>query len=79
MVGVLLPNCPEYAVVVLGTLHAGLTITTMNPIYTPHELAHQLNASKAKVLVTSYELLDKVTRNLVLGFQFNYLYFVTGQ
>ena len=71
-VGVLLPNCPEYAIVVLGVsfltqqhkvysasefifkggffleekktqvLHAGLTLTTLNPAYTPHELAHQV-------------------------------------
>ena len=61
VVGVLLPNCPEYAVIVLGCLYAGLTITTLNPIYTPHELSLQINASKAKCLVTSYETLDKVS------------------
>jgi len=60
VVGVLLPNCPEYAVVVLGVLHAGLTLTTLNPAYTPHELAHQLDASGASTLITSYSLLEKV-------------------
>ena len=36
-------------------------ITTLNPIYTPHELSHQLNASKEKYLVTKFETLDKVS------------------
>ena len=62
----LLPNCPEYPVVVLGTLHAGLTLTTMNPAYTPSELAHQLAASKASILVTSFTLLDKVVATMEL-------------
>ncbi|CAG9862852.1 unnamed protein product [Phyllotreta striolata] len=35
VVGILLPNCPEFGIAVLGVLEAGLTITTMNPIYTP--------------------------------------------
>ena len=60
VIGFLLPNCLKYAVVVLGSLHAGLTITTLNPIYTPHELSHQLKASNAICLITSYDTLDKV-------------------
>lgn len=55
-----LPNCPEYAVVVLGTLHAGLTLSPLNPAYTPHELADQLEVARASCLVTSYSLKDKL-------------------
>lgn len=35
VVAISMPNVPEYAIVVLGALEAGLTITTINPSYTP--------------------------------------------
>lgn len=60
VLGVLLPNCLEYAGVVLGSLHAGATVTTMNPEYTPHELARQLKASRAKILVAANNTAEKV-------------------
>lgn len=34
MVASLLPNIPEYPVVILGALSGGLTLTTLNPLYT---------------------------------------------
>lgn len=34
VVAISMPNIPEYAIAVLGALEAGLTITTINPIYT---------------------------------------------
>lgn len=34
VVGILLPNLPEYPIVTLGILQAGLICTTLNPIYT---------------------------------------------
>ena len=61
-----MPYCLKYAVLVLGSLHAGLTITTLNPIYTLHELSHQLKASNAACLITSYDTLDKVSSKHVL-------------
>jgi len=35
VLAVLLPNIPEFAVTALGAIEAGLTVTTVNPIYTP--------------------------------------------
>lgn len=57
---VLLPNVPEFAVASLGAIEAGLVVTTINPIYTPFELAHQLKDSGAQGVVTIPELLPKV-------------------
>lgn len=34
-VAIVLPNVPEYAIIVLGAVQAGLKITTVNPVYTP--------------------------------------------
>ena len=38
MVAVVLPNMPEYAVVMLGASEAALRVTTLNPTYTPSKL-----------------------------------------
>lgn len=35
VVGLLLPNLPEYIIVAHGALEAGLTVTFVNPLYTP--------------------------------------------
>ncbi len=45
------PNSPEYVVAVFGALRAGLTITTMNPLYREREIAHQLRDSEARGVV----------------------------
>jgi 4-coumarate--CoA ligase len=49
---IMAPNVPEYAVVFHGVAMAGGTITTLNPTYTADEIRHQLNDSKASILVT---------------------------
>ena len=46
------PNIPEYAVAFQGVILAGGTVTTLNPLYTPDEVAHQLEDSQAKFLLT---------------------------
>lgn len=35
VVGLLLPNIPEYVIVCHGAMEAGLTVTFVNPLYTP--------------------------------------------
>ena len=57
-VAVLAPNCPEYAVVLLGTTLAGGVVTTVNPTYTVGEVHHQLADSGATRLVTIPSLAD---------------------
>src|SRR4051794_7428984 len=49
---IMAPNIPEYAVVFHGVATAGGTVTTLNPTYTADEIRHQLNDSKATVMVT---------------------------
>jgi 4-coumarate--CoA ligase len=46
------PNMPDYAVVFHAAALAGATITTLNPSYTAHEVAHQLKDSGASWLFT---------------------------
>ncbi|MGZ5342152.1 MAG: AMP-binding protein [Solirubrobacterales bacterium] len=52
VLGVLMPNLPEYAMVFHGAASAGGMCTTMNPLFTANEVAHQLENSGARMLVT---------------------------
>jgi acyl-CoA synthetase (AMP-forming)/AMP-acid ligase II len=49
---VYMPNLPEYAVAFHGAASAGGRCTTVNPLYTAGELAHQLGDSGASILLT---------------------------
>jgi len=50
-VAVMMPNLLQYPVCILGILRAGCVVVNVNPLYTPRELEHQLNDSKAKAIV----------------------------
>jgi long-chain acyl-CoA synthetase len=50
-VAIMLPNLLQYPVALLGTLRAGLTVVTVNPLYTARELRHQLKDSGAAAIV----------------------------
>jgi len=52
VLAVYMPNLPEYAIAFHGATSAGGKATTMNPLYTANEVAHQLEDSGAKLLVT---------------------------
>ncbi len=49
-VAVMMPNILQYPIAMIGIVRAGLTLVNVNPLYTPHELEHQLNDSEAKAL-----------------------------
>ncbi|WP_223670748.1 AMP-binding protein [Kangiella shandongensis] len=63
----MMPNLLQYPIALFGALKAGLAVVNVNPLYTPRELAHQLNDSGAKSIIilanfsdTLEEALDKV-------------------
>jgi len=74
-VAIMMPNVPQYPVVVAGLLRAGLVVVNVNPLYTPRELEHQLKDSGAKAIViienfatTLQEVLHAVpTKKIVLA------------
>ncbi|MGM0564250.1 MAG: AMP-binding protein [Pseudomonadota bacterium] len=51
VVAIMMPNCLQYPVALFGIMRAGLTVANVNPLYTPRELAHQLNDAGAKSIV----------------------------
>ena len=52
VLGIYSPNVPEYAAAFHAAASLGGVITTVNPLYTPRELAQQLNDCKANYLFT---------------------------
>jgi acyl-CoA synthetase (AMP-forming)/AMP-acid ligase II len=58
---IMAPNIPEYAVVFHGVAVTGGTVTTLNPTYTADEIRHQLNDSKATLMVTVSAVLPVAT------------------
>jgi long-chain acyl-CoA synthetase len=50
-VAVMMPNLLQSPIVLFGILRAGLVAVNVNPLYTPHELEHQLRDSGARALI----------------------------
>lgn len=52
VVGINLPNIPEYVIAWLGTLRAGCVVSGVSPLLSPEEMEYQLTNSRARGLVT---------------------------
>jgi len=59
VLGIFSTNCPEYAVAFHAAAMLGGINTTLNPLYTADEAAHQLQDAGAKFLVTAPPFLEK--------------------
>lgn len=60
VVMLLLPNCPEFAFIFLGSSRIGAIATAANPFYTPGEIAKQAMASGARVIITQACYVEKL-------------------
>jgi acyl-CoA synthetase (AMP-forming)/AMP-acid ligase II len=58
VLGIYSPNVPEYAAAFHAAASLGGISTTVNPLYTPRELALQLNDAKASYLLTVPAFMD---------------------
>ncbi|MBN2497455.1 MAG: AMP-binding protein [Deltaproteobacteria bacterium] len=52
VVGINLPNIPEYIIAWLGTFRAGCVVSGVSPLLSAEEMEYQLKDSNARVLVT---------------------------
>jgi len=52
-VAVMMPNVPAFPLASIGILRAGAVQVSVNPLYTPRELEHQLKDSGAEIIVIS--------------------------
>ena len=86
-VAVMMPNVPQYLVVIAAILRAGLVVVNVNPLYTARELEHQLKDSGARAIVilenfahTLEEVIDRTeVRRVVLASMGDLLGFLKGQ
>ncbi len=53
VVGIHLVNVPQYLIALAGSLRAGCAVSGLSFLLTPNEMAHQLNDSGARLLVTT--------------------------
>ncbi|MGY1820832.1 AMP-binding protein [Geodermatophilus sp. SYSU D00079] len=60
VVALMAPNCPDWAVALLGAQAAGAAVTPVNPLAPPEQVAVQLQDAGARCLVTVPALLDRV-------------------
>jgi long-chain acyl-CoA synthetase len=51
-VALVLPNCPQNVIAFYAVLRLGAVVVQHNPLYTPHEMQHQLADCGAKVVIT---------------------------
>ncbi|CAN0862864.1 4-coumarate--CoA ligase 1 [Linum grandiflorum] len=56
----LLPNCPQFVLAFLGASFRGAIATAANPFFTPAEVAKQVKASGAKLVITQAAFADKL-------------------
>ena len=59
--GILSPNLPEFPIAFHGVVRAGGVATTMNPLSSVDELAHQLSDSGARYLLTIPQLMESAS------------------
>ena len=59
VIGIVSPNLPEYAIVFLAASVIGAISSTVNPVSTADEIAKQFTDSRARILITIPELLEK--------------------
>src|SRR5699024_158766 len=68
-IALMMPNCLQYVVTLLGALRAGLVVINVNPLYTARELEHQLSDSGATTIVVLENFaakLEKVFDNVAV-------------
>jgi len=63
VVGINLPNIPEYVIAWLGTLRAGCVVSGVSPLLSAEEMEYQLEDSNARGLVT----LDAIFEGRLVG------------
>jgi len=59
VLGLFAPNCPEFALALLGAMAAGGVVTTVNSLATAQDLEYQLRNAGARFLVTVPPFMDR--------------------
>jgi long-chain acyl-CoA synthetase len=82
-IAIYLLNSPQYIISYFGILKLGATVTPISPVYTSHEIKHQIIDSEAKAIICEDILYDNVLesgielKNVILSNIGEYLPFLT--
>jgi len=63
-VALYLLNCPQYVIAYFASLKVGAKVTPISPVYTSHEIKHQVQDSDATTVVCQDILYDNVETTL---------------
>jgi long-chain acyl-CoA synthetase len=59
-VGICMPNCPEFVLAYFAILKAGGVVVAINPLYTPPEIAHQVNDAGLETIFCAGGLYERI-------------------
>lgn len=61
-VAIMLPNCPQVVISYFGALLSGAVVVMTNPLYMEREIAHQMQDSGAKAIITLDHFVARVEK-----------------
>lgn len=67
VLAILSPNCPEYAIAFHAVATLGGIVSPINPLYTKHEIGHQLKDARARFLITVPGCAEKAVEAVTTG------------
>ena len=73
-IGLLSPNSIHYPIALFAASSLGASVTTLNPLYTPDEIATQLTDAKATQLYVAGPLLEKAYQAVTKGANLTRIY-----
>lgn len=59
-IALMMPNCLQYPIAIIGAIKAGLIVVNTNPLYTTREMLHQFEDSEVKAIL----ILENFAHNL---------------
>ncbi|HLT40831.1 MAG TPA: class I adenylate-forming enzyme family protein [Enhygromyxa sp.] len=65
VIGIQLPNTPQYVVALVAAARLGLATTSISPLLRPGEIRHQANDAGVKLLLTLAPLFDALIRPIL--------------
>ncbi|MHA1715589.1 MAG: AMP-binding protein [Promethearchaeota archaeon] len=63
VLAIILPNCPQFVITYMACQRIGVTVTTINPLYSEAEMRHTLKGSGAKYAVVLDAVYEKALKS----------------
>ena len=63
-IGTMVPNCPEFGPLLLGSLGVGVTVVPISPLLTSPEVSRILNIARPKLVITADPLIPLLSQEV---------------